>query len=61
MKVTVYLKPGDNPEEISRIASSIIEQATGQTCDVRITGQGMAASKKNSLIEDITLPAYRGF
>lgn len=60
MKVTLYIKPGDNPSEIARIASSIIEQATGETCDVRITGTGLSTAKKNTIMEGVDLPGYRG-
>lgn len=38
MKITIYIKPGDDPNMVAEQAKMIVERATGKPCNTRIQG-----------------------
>lgn len=59
MIVKLYIRHGDNPDSIANQAKTIIEQETGQPCNVNISGRGMEITKSNPYIDNVAALTYR--
>jgi hypothetical protein len=55
MKITLYVRPGDNPSDIAQRAKEIIESATGSMCNVRLVSRGGATHAVGQATEESAL------